>query len=65
MQEGWVAPGDEVEQLSNNEKEVTLLDIVRLFTEEKDNRELLSRACQAEALPEELKHLFRSRISHR
>jgi MOSC domain-containing protein YiiM len=65
IREGWVAPGDEVERLSNNEKEVTLLDIIRLFTEEKENQELLSRACQAEALPEELRHLFTARLSHR
>lgn len=58
LREGEVAPGDPVEYESPQAEEVTVSDIVELYTAESGNRELLHRASKSPALPESWKDFF-------
>lgn len=62
LQEGEVGAGDAIEFIQQDPHQVTVADIVRLYTSEKDNRELLQRAVQAEALSESWRDYFRQQI---
>ncbi len=62
LQEGEVGPGDEIEFLERDAHQVTVADIVRLYVSERNNRELLQRAVQVEALSEIWRDYFRQQI---
>ncbi len=52
LKEGEVGSGDEFELIARDAHDVTVSDITRLYTREKQNVELLRRAIKVEALPE-------------
>jgi MOSC domain-containing protein YiiM len=60
---GEVGAGDEIELLSKDENRVTVTDIVRLWVEDKDDVETMTRALNVESLPEGWKEPFRERIA--
>ena len=60
--EGEVGAGDPIEREANREGEVTIADIVSLYTSDAENQDLLQRATQAPALPESWKEYFRKRL---
>jgi MOSC domain-containing protein YiiM len=61
-QEGEVGPGDAIEPIARSEEELTVGDVVRLYTVDSRNQELLLRATQSTILPESWKDSFRKRI---
>jgi MOSC domain-containing protein YiiM len=58
LKEGEVEAGDKIELLSRDKNNITVVDITRLYTSEKDNRELMRRAVEVEALPESWRGYF-------
>jgi MOSC domain-containing protein YiiM len=52
LKEGEVGAGDEFERLRNDENNIRVRDITRLYAGEKHNADLLRRAIAAAALPE-------------
>lgn len=62
LREGEVGAGDMIEFIQQDPHQVTVADIVRLYVSERDNRELLQRAVQVEALSESWRDYFRQQI---
>lgn len=62
LREGEVGAGDPIELASRDESGVTVADIARLYTSEKDNLEKLQRAMRVKALPESWRSYFQHRI---
>lgn len=62
LEEGELGAGDAIELLHRDENNVTVRDIVRLYTTEKYNMQLLRRAVQLEALPMDWRDYFQMRI---
>jgi MOSC domain-containing protein YiiM len=62
LREGQVEAGDTVEIIAQEPHQVTVADIVRLYTREKHNLALLRRALQVEALSEGWRDYFRHQI---
>ena len=62
LQEGEVGAGDAFELIKKNEPSVRVSDITRLYTREKQNRELLARAINVEALPEGWRSYFQAHL---
>ncbi|HKE56176.1 MAG TPA: MOSC domain-containing protein [Pyrinomonadaceae bacterium] len=62
LQEGEVGAGDAFELLHNDLHQVTVTDIVRLYTTEKNNSELLRRAIAVAALPESWRGYFQDHL---
>ena len=62
LEEGELGAGDAIEQVYLDENQVTVRDIVRLYATEKYNVELLRRAVQLEALPQDWRDYFQERI---
>ncbi len=62
LKEGKVGAGDVFETISRDDHNVTIDDINRLYTSEKDNLELLHRAVEVEALPERWRSYFRHQL---
>jgi MOSC domain-containing protein YiiM len=60
--EGEVGAGDPIEREENRESEVTITDIVNLYTSDAENQDLLRRATEIPALPEGWKEYFRKRL---
>ncbi len=60
--EGEVGAGDAIEPLARSEEDLTVADIVRLYTVDARNQELLRRAIQSKILPESWKGYFRKRL---
>ncbi|OKH42880.1 MOSC domain-containing protein [Calothrix sp. HK-06] len=58
LQEGEVGAGDTLELVSRDENNVTVANITQLYVREQDNRELLYRATQLEALPKSWRDYF-------
>jgi MOSC domain-containing protein YiiM len=61
--EGEVGAGDEVELLGRDENNVTVADIVRLYTRDRGDFETMRRAVAVEALPEKWRQHFRQQLS--
>ena len=61
---GELAAGDANEILSRDENKVTVRDIVRVWVEDKNDVETMSRALKIDALPETWKAPFRERIAN-
>lgn len=51
VKEGEVASGDPIELLARDEHRVTVADVIRVFTRDRDDLETLRRALKIEALP--------------
>ena len=62
LREGEVGAGDPIEYSGNRDSEVTIADIVSLYTSDFDNQELLRRATELPALPEGWREYFRKRL---
>jgi MOSC domain-containing protein YiiM len=60
--EGEVGAGDAIEPLAQSEEDLTITDIVRLYTVDAKNQELLRRATQSTILPESWKDYFSKRL---
>ena len=62
LEEGEVSAGDAIELIRQDENNVTVADITRLYVSKKDNLEVLHRAVQVEALPENRRVYFSHKI---
>jgi MOSC domain-containing protein YiiM len=60
--EGEVGAGDTIEQIGKDSNRITISDIVRLYSSEKEDIESMRRAVRVEALPEGWKHHFFEQI---
>jgi MOSC domain-containing protein YiiM len=58
LEEGRVGAGDSIIQIKKDINRVSISDIVRLFTGDRENIEMMRRAIKVEALPEGLKDYF-------
>jgi len=63
IEEGDLAADDSIEPLEQAEPSVTVTDIVRLYSTEKTNQDLLRRAITVTALPEAWRDYFRQRLN--
>ena len=61
--EGEVRAGDTIEQIGKDTNRITISDIVRLYSSEKDDIESMRRAVKVQALPEGWKHHFLEQIN--
>ena len=59
---GELTAGDQIEFLSRDENRVSVTDIVRVWVEDKDDSETMSRAMKIDTFPEKWKQVFRERI---
>ncbi len=62
LREGDVAAGDEISLLQQDEHQVTVADLVRLYREDKYNLDLIRRVVAVEALPDEWREYFQERL---
>jgi MOSC domain-containing protein YiiM len=62
IEEGELKAGDEIEFVSRDENKVTVTDISRLYSSEKENLDLLHRAVKVAALPESWRDYFLERL---
>jgi len=62
MQEGTVQAGDRFELLSTDSQRLKVADIARLYTTDKGNTELLTKAVATSALPEKWREYFNHRL---
>jgi MOSC domain-containing protein YiiM len=60
--EGEVQAGDPAEVIERDEHGVTVADVVRLYTADAGNQDILRRVSQAPALPEDWRTYFRKRL---
>ena len=60
---GELGAGDAIERLASDENKVSVLDIVRVWVEDKDDRETMTRALKIDVLPDGWKEAFRERLS--
>ena len=60
--EGEVGPGDAIEPIERVGEGLTVADVVRLYTVDARNQELLRRATQTSGLPDSWKDYFRKRL---
>ncbi|HEY5075742.1 MAG TPA: MOSC domain-containing protein [Pyrinomonadaceae bacterium] len=61
--EGEVGAGDELELIGRDENNVTVADITRLYTEDRDDGETMRRAIALAALPESWRNHFRKQLA--
>jgi len=62
VKEGFVKAGDKIERLSRDENKVSVDDIVRLHSFERDDAETLRRAIKVEALPKYWRNRFEQQL---
>jgi MOSC domain-containing protein YiiM len=60
--EGEIGAGDEIELVQRSEEVLTVTDVVKLFTVEARNQELLRRAARSSVLPQSWKDYFAERL---
>ncbi len=60
--EGEVGVGDTIESIERLDEGLTVADVVRLYTVDAKNQELLRRATQTSRLPDSWKDYFRKRL---
>ncbi len=65
LKTGELGADDSVEILSRDENRVSVTDIVRLYVQDKDDTETMSRALKIELLPEGWKEVFRKRLERK
>lgn len=61
---GELGAGDEIEIISRDENKVSVTDIVRLYVEDKDDVETMTRALRIASLPDSWKDSFRERMAN-
>jgi MOSC domain-containing protein YiiM len=59
---GEVGPGDAIEPIERANEGLTVADVVRLYTVDAKNQELLRRATQTASLPDSWREYFRKRL---
>ena len=62
LKEGEVGAGDEFELLERNTSDVRVVDVVRLYSSDKRDLDLLRRAIASESLPNSWREHFRERL---
>ena len=62
MREGLVGRGDAVELVAHEQQDISVADITRLYSFDRDDVKSLRRAIQIRALPESWKGYFRHRL---
>lgn len=62
LQEGEVAAGDSMELLARDKDGITVTEVVNLYTADATNQDLLRRASELPALPEDWREYFRKRL---
>lgn len=62
---GELGAGDAIEMISRDDNRVSVTDIVRVWVEDRDDIETMSRALKVDALPDGWKEPFRERIEGR
>jgi MOSC domain-containing protein YiiM len=62
LKEGDVAAGDPVSQVYQDEHQIKVADIVRLYRQDKYNLDLIQRAVAVDALAEEWRNYFQERL---
>ncbi len=62
LEEGKVEAGDKITLLVRDESGLKLADVTKLYTTEKRDKELLSRAVSTDALPESWRQYFEIRL---
>ena len=62
IREGEIENGNTIEFAEKQESGVTITDIVKLYTVDSQNQELLRRAIELPALPQSWKDYFRKRL---
>jgi MOSC domain-containing protein YiiM len=60
--EGEVGAGDAIERISRAADDLTISDIVNLYTVDAENQDLMRRATRSSILPEGWKNYFRKRL---
>jgi MOSC domain-containing protein YiiM len=63
VREGEVEAGDRIEPMSRDNDAVAVAEVARLYNGQSDDRDLLQRAAQLQALPERWRERFRQRIA--
>lgn len=63
LREGEVGIGDEFQLVKRNEPSVTVNEVVRLYSRDRTNKDLLRRAISVEALPESWRSYFEERLN--
>ena len=63
LKEGEVGAGDRIELLEKNVDGVTVVDITRLYSSDRENVELMRRAIATEGLPNSWREYFRKRAT--
>lgn len=61
--EGEVAAGDEIELLARDENNVTVADITRLYSRDREDFDTMRRAVEVEALPDGWRQHFMQQLS--
>lgn len=62
IQEGELEAGDALELISHDENQISVTDIVRLYTREANDTTLLHRATELPALPESWRDYFKQQL---
>ena len=62
LKEGEVGAGDEFELLERNTADVRVVDVIRLYSSDKRDLDLLRRAIASESLPNNWREHFRERL---
>ena len=64
LEEGEVGAGDEIERIKQDEHQVSVANIVRLYARDKDDAVMLQRAIKLPALPESWRNYFAERLEN-
>lgn len=62
IEEGEVGAGDEIVPLEKSGSDLNVVDMVRLYSSDRHNRELLQRAISTPSLPEDWREYFREHL---
>ncbi len=65
VREGMIGAGDAMKLIGREQKEITVADITRLYSFERDDAKTMRRAIEVEALPESWKGYFRHQLEKR
>jgi len=63
LKEGEVGAGDDFILIKRNEPSITINEVTRLYSRDKDNKELMRRAVKVEALPEGWRQYFEDKLA--
>jgi MOSC domain-containing protein YiiM len=65
MKEGELGAGDPIDWVPTNEPAVSVAEVAALYTDQRDNWELMQRAIGTAALPESWREYFRTQLADR